>query len=149
MEFAVVPLPLGRVPGLVVDHDALDARKLVVRGDDAPLPFEIAPLDGAAQGVAFQQLPHLGDVAQVRQRDRHDAKALLSFRQDQPVRGQARQAFAQRIDADVVSLPQAFELELGAGSEGAEQDISPDLLVDGVADRHGQTVPGWSRNDLR
>src|SRR5208282_5945229 len=99
MELLIGALP--RLPiGFRLRLDQLfDLRQLVIGADDARLPVEVGSSDRPLERMTFEELPHLGYLAQVLDRDRQNREALLPFGDDEPVGSQSRQGLAQRVDA--------------------------------------------------
>ena len=86
MEFLI-----GALPRLPIDFrlrldQLLDLRQFVMGADDARLPVEVGGGDRPLERVTFEQLPHLGDFAQVLDRDRQNREALLALGDDETVR---------------------------------------------------------------
>ena len=65
MELPVVALPGRACLALAREHPPLDHLELVVRGDDAALPLDVAGGERLRQRVALEQQPQLGELAQV------------------------------------------------------------------------------------
>ena len=78
----------------------LDLRQLVVGADDASFPIKIGRGDRLPERMTLEQLPHLGDLAQVLIGDRQDCEALLAFGDHQPV----GEASRDRVSRSVLTL---------------------------------------------
>ena len=86
-------------------------------------PAGIAVADGLAQRLGFEQNALVGQVFQVIQRDRADAKAALAFVVDERIGHQQRQRLAQGAGADVVVFLEVLHAQLAAGQQAALDDV--------------------------
>ena len=144
MEFLIVALPVVAVAfGIALDQ-RLDLGELVIGAHDARLPIEIRAHDRLAQRLALQQLPHLGDLPEILERNGKHGEALLPLDDDEAFGGEPRQRFAHRIDADVIGTAQRLELELGAGLQYAQYDVASQAVLQRLGEGcvHGRKAAG-------
>ncbi len=98
------------------------------RGDDLAFPSVVAILHRFAQELILDELARPGDVPEIVERDGRDAKAFLMLHDDEAVGRQMHERFAQRAEADIVTLAQIVEAELVSGLEASGQDVFPQKL---------------------
>ena len=80
-------------------------------------------MTGFPSGVAFEQKPHLGDLAQIVRGYGRNLEAFRRLGNDQSFRGEPAQQFAERTDARTVTRLHAFKLETLPRRETAEQNV--------------------------
>ena len=90
------------------------------------------------QGRAIRLQNHavLKYLASVSDRDAVDAVALARMHRDELVLSQAQQRIAHRRAADIEVLRQILLAQLLARRQAAGQDVSPDGVVDIIAQQH-------------
>ncbi len=142
MEFAIVTLPGLGVGPSAGEHSLLQHRELVVRGDDAAFPLEIAGREGKRNGISFEEQAHRGNVAEALTRHRRDLKAALAFCDDQGLRRQAAENFAQRADARAIRRRHPLQPKPRAGLEASEDDVLPDPVIGLIGDRSRDEIDG-------
>ncbi|MNE57718.1 hypothetical protein D3C80_1527020 [compost metagenome] len=93
-------------------------------GEDLRLPGVVAALDGQAEQHRFQIGAGVVNIEQFAQRHRRHPVAALADRHHQALRHQLRQRFAQRADAQPVTLLQAAHQQLLTGLEHPANDVA-------------------------
>ena len=145
VKLAVVALPQLRL-AVARHHPPFQGGELVVRGDDAALPFEIARRERQRHGVALEQEPHRRDILEAGRGHRRHREPALPFGEDEAFRGQAAQDLAQRADAGAIALRQPIETEPQSRRQAAEDDVGPNLLVSPIGDRGGEELDAHRRS---
>ena len=135
VELAVIALPqLGR-RAIACRHAGFECRELVVGGDDATFPFQIAMLDCRPERVALEQEPHPRHFPKTVRRHGLDLESALALGDDEPFRAKPVQDFPKRAHADAVARTEGLELQLLSRGEPAENDVAPDGVVRPLAYR--------------
>ena len=87
----VVKIPIATLPQFLIaiaarQHAAFHHGELVMRGDNAAFPIEIAGGKGLRDGMIFQQKPQRGHLLELIGGNRRDLEAALTFGHDQAFR---------------------------------------------------------------
>ena len=87
----VVKVPIAALPEFLIavaarQHAPLHHGELVMRGNDAAFPIEIAGGKGLRDGMIFQQQPQRGHLLELIGGNRRDLEATLAFGHDQAFR---------------------------------------------------------------
>ena len=98
--------------------------------DQIGLPVDAAVLDGIADAKPFDLAAHIGEIAQLGEGKRRDAKSALRLEHHKAVGREPRQRLPHRARAGAKTNAQLFDLELLAGHEAARQQVAPQALID-------------------
>ena len=130
----VVKFPIVSPQGLLLrpvpgGHAPFQRRELVMRRNDASLPFHVACLERAAQCVAFEKLAHASDLAQVVARDRGDFETARALGSDEPFRREAVEDFTQGAHRRAIGVSHSIQCQFLAGRKASVDDVGPDAAV--------------------
>ena len=129
MKHLVGPRPVvGDALGILGIHLGR-ALQLVMGRYDARLPAKVSMLDGQANHDRLDLVPRLGQMLQISDGYRLDAKALLRHRFDQAFGDQAGNCFTYDPHAGPVIIRQCLESQLTAGPAPTSEDIGSQLGV--------------------
>jgi hypothetical protein len=120
----------------------LGRRQHVMRRDDASFPRQVAALERLLHAMAFEQLAHRGDLAQVRRRHCGHLEAARAFGDEQTLGRKTIEELPQRADAGAVRVAHAVERQFPARRQTPQDDVGTDAPVRDLAHagprfRHG------------
>ena len=98
--------------------------------DQIGLPVDAAVLDGVAYAKPLDLAAHIGEIAQLGEGKRRDAKSALRLEPHKAVGREPRQRFSHRTRAGAKTDAQLLDLEFLAGHEAARQQIAPQAVID-------------------
>jgi len=128
VEDAVAQLPFRHRCAILIQA-LLGAAQQMKGRDELRFPFLAASLDRLAQRLGLEQDPRAGDVLEVGQGHRRDAKPPLPLHQHEGIGDQAQQGFAQGARAHAVAVLEMFDAQLLARSEDALDDVVAQALI--------------------
>src|SRR5690242_2937255 len=85
--------------------------------------------------MAFEQLAHRRNLAEILRRHRRDLEAALALGHDQPLRAEPAEQLAHRADAGRVALADAVQAQFFARSEAAEDDVGAQAAIGDLPNR--------------
>ncbi|MNV61241.1 hypothetical protein D3C71_1537420 [compost metagenome] len=129
VELAVALLPFIEAGFRVRRQALLRLAQAMKGGQHGAFPIVVTDRDRLAQRFGFQEHAVFGDVAEVFQRNGRDVETALSLRDDQRIRHQQRQRFAQRAGAHAVIVLQMLDAQARAGRELALDDVAPQIDI--------------------
>src|SRR5581483_649394 len=100
--------------------------------DDGGFPIYSALLDGATQTQGLDIHTGPRQIVQILFGDRRHPKATLWLGDHQSFRGKSGQGFANAADTDGALLGDEVNLQLGAGTQSAGEDVGSQVLINAL-----------------